>query len=103
MRIKNALSSEECNDLLILTGQVNRLILHIDKIAVTDDDALHEVNAHLREAQKILCMKVGATLNQTLLCAQDIEADTGEEVTRISRSRESVSEKESTDTTQDAK
>lgn len=103
MRIKNALSSEECNDLLILTGQVNRLILHINKIAVTDDDALHDVNVHLREAQKILCMKVGATLNQTLLCAQDIEADTGEEVTRIGRSKESVSEKESTDTTQDAK
>lgn len=102
MRIKNALSSEECNDLLILTGQVNRLILHINKIA-DDNDALYEANAHLREAQKILCMKVGATLNQTLLCAQDIEADTGEEVTRISRSKESVSEKEYTDTTQDAK
>lgn len=102
MRIKNALSSEECNDLLILTGQVNRLILHINKIA-DDNDALYEANAHLREAQKILCMKVGATLNQTLLCAQDIEADTGEEVTRISRSKESVSEKEDTDTTQDAK
>lgn len=102
MRIKNALSSEECNDLLILTGQVNRLILDVNKIA-DDNDVLHEVNAHLRATQKILCMKVGATLNQTLLCAQDIEADTGEEVTRISRSKENASEKENTDTTQDAK
>lgn len=103
MKIKNALSSEECNDLLILTGQVNRLILHINKIAVTDDDALHEVNAHLRAAQKILCVKLGATLNQTLLCAQDIEADTGEEVTHIGRSKDSTNEEEDTEATQDAK
>lgn len=102
MRIKNALSSEECNDLLILTGQVNRLILDVNKIA-DDNDVLHEVNAHLREAQKILCMKVGATLNQTLLCAQDIEADTGEEVTHIGRSKDSTNEEEDTEATQDAK
>lgn len=102
MKIKNALSSEECNDLLILTGQVNRLILDVNKIA-DDNDVLHEVNAHLRAAQKILCVKLGATLNQTLLCAQDIEADTGEEVTHIGRLKDSTNEEEDTEATQDAK
>lgn len=102
MRIKNALSSEECNDLLILTGQVNRLILDVNKIA-DDNDVLHEVNAHLRATQKILCVKLGVTLNQTLLCAQDIEADTGEEVTHIGRSKDSTNEEEDTEATQDAK
>lgn len=102
MKIKNALSSEECNDLLILTGQVNRLILDVNKIA-DDNDVLHEVNAHLRAAQKILCVKLGATLNQTLLCAQDIEVDTGEEVTHIGRSKDSTNEEEDTEATQDAK
>ena len=41
MKVKNAINSEECNDLRNLIGQVNAVVGRINRIA-EDEDELHK-------------------------------------------------------------
>lgn len=82
MKVKNAINSETCKELRILIGITNSMITRIEKIA-NDVDELHKANGLLSQVQKILCQRFGEQLNDTLLVAQDIEAQMKEEVHSI--------------------
>ena len=101
MKVKNAINSEECNDLRNLIGQVNAVVGRINRIS-EDEDELHKAAGLLTAAQKILCKKFGEALNQTLLCAQDIEADEKQPITFLSRGKDvsAYDEAPQTDTTE---
>ena len=101
MKVKNAINSEECNDLRNLIGQVNAVVGRINRIA-EDEDELHKAAGLLTAAQKILCKKFGEALNQKLLCAQDIEADEKQPITFLSRTKEVTNEDGTTETIQNA-
>lgn len=79
MKVKNAINSETCKELRLLIGITNSMITRIEKIA-NDVDEMHKANGLLSQVQKILCQRFGEQLNDTLLVAQDIEAQTKEEV-----------------------
>lgn len=82
MKVKNVINSGICKELRKLIGITNLMITRIEKIA-NDEDELHKANGLLSQVQKILCQRFGEQLNDTLLVAQDIEAQTGEEVHNI--------------------
>lgn len=82
MKVKNVINSGICKELRKLIGITNSMKNRIEKIA-NDVDELHKANALLSQVQKILCQRFGEQLNDTLLLAQDIEAQTGEEAHNI--------------------
>lgn len=82
MKVQNAIKSEICKELRQLIGITNSMIIRIEKIA-NDVDELHKANGLLSQVQKILCQRFGEQINDTLLLAQDIEAQTKEEVHNI--------------------
>lgn len=79
MKVQNVIKSETCKELRQLIGITNSMIIRIEKIA-NDVDELHKANGLLSQVQKILCQRFGEQINDTLLLAQDIEAQTKEEV-----------------------
>lgn len=82
MKVQNAIKSEACKELRQLIGITNSMITRIEKIA-NHVDELHQVNGLLSQVQTILCQRFGEQLNDTLLIAQDIEANTKKEVHSI--------------------
>ena len=82
MKVQNVIKSETCKELRQLIGLTNSMKIRIEKIA-NDVDELHKANGLLSQVQKILCQRFGEQINDTLLLAQDIEAQTKEEVHNI--------------------
>ena len=82
MKVRNAINSGTCNELRKLIGTTSSMINRIEKIA-NDVDELHKASGLLLQVQKILCLRFGEQLSDTLLVAQDIEAQTKEEVHSI--------------------
>lgn len=82
MKVKNVINSGICKELRKLIGITNLMVNRIEKIA-NDVDELHKASGLLLQVQKILCQRFGEQLNDTLLLAQDIEAQTKGEVHNI--------------------
>lgn len=86
MKIKNVLKSEECQDLRVLIGLTNTLITKVNEIETkTETNDFVEIGKKMREVQMELCKLLGGAANRTLLAAQGIEAEVGEEITQLSR------------------
>lgn len=89
MKVKNAMNSDKCNEIKILIGQANQLKSKLDAINAreTAPKAIDEAVVKVSQVQTILCNVFGAKLNETLQLAQEIELESGEEITYLSKTK----------------
>lgn len=89
MKVKNAMKSEECHEIKILIGLANQLKSKLDAINAreTAPKAIDEAVVKVSQVQTILCNVFGEKLNETLQLAQEVEAESGEEITYLSKSK----------------
>lgn len=91
MKIKNAMKSEECNDIKEVLALANQLKIKVDRLEAFDNapSEIQNVSVKLAQVQTILCTLFGAKLDETLRLAQEIEAEDGQEIVYLSRSKQS--------------
>lgn len=89
MKIKNAMNSEECNDIREILALANELKKKADRLEAFDNapSEMQSVCVKLAQVQTLLCTMFGAKLDETLKLAQECEAEDGEEITYLSRSK----------------
>lgn len=99
MKVKNAIKSEECNDIKEVLALANELKKKADRLAAFDNapSEMQNVCVKLAQAQTLLCTLFGAKLDETLRLAQECEAEDGEEITYISRSKPTPPQDEKTE------
>lgn len=87
MKIKNAMNSEECNDIRYILSLTNALKKNVDRLAAFDNapSEMQSVCVKLSQVQTLLCTMFGAKLDETLKMAQECEAEDGEEIAYMSR------------------
>ena len=86
MKIKNAMKSEECNEIRAILGLANNLRKKVLELEQKENapSEIAQVSLKLSQVQTLLCNVFGAKLDETLKLAQEIEAEDGEEVVSIS-------------------
>lgn len=86
MKIKNAMKSEECNEIRAIIGLANNLIKKVLKLEQKKNapSEIAQVSLKLSQVQTLLCNVFGSKLDETLKQAQDIEAEEDVEVVSIS-------------------
>lgn len=96
MKIKNAMNSEECNDIRQVLALANELKKKADRLAAFDNapSEMQSVCVKLSQVQTLLCTMFGAKLDETLKLAQECEAEDGEEITYLGRSKPTPPENE---------
>lgn len=96
MKIKNAMKSEECNDIKEVLALANELKKKADRLAAFDNapSEMQSVCVKLSQVQTLLCTMFGAKLDETLKLAQECEAEDGEEITYLGRSKPTPPENE---------
>ena len=89
MKVKNAMKSEECNDIKNVLALANELKKKADKLAAYDNapSEAQSVCVKLAQVQTLLCTMFGAKLDETLRLAQEIEFDQEDETVYLSRSK----------------
>lgn len=101
MKIKNAMKSEECNDIRNILSLTNVLKKNVDRLAAFDNapSEMQSVCVKLSQVQTLLCTMFGAKLDETLKLAQEIEAEDGEEISYLGRSKPTPPQDEETQET----
>lgn len=91
MKIKNAMNSEECKDIRKVLALANELKKNADRLAAFDNapSEMQSVCVKLAQVQTLLCTMFGAKLDETLQLAQECEAEDGQEIIYLSRSKQS--------------
>lgn len=86
MKIKNAMKSEECNEIRAILGLANNLITKVLKLEQKENapSEIAQVSLKLSQVQTLLCNVFGSKLDDTLKQAQEIEAEEDVEVVSIS-------------------
>lgn len=86
MKIKNAMKSEECNEIRAIIGLANNLIKKVLELEQKENtpSEIAQVSLKLSQVQTLLCNVFGSKLDETLKQAQEIEAEEGVEVVSIS-------------------
>lgn len=89
MKIKNAMNSEECKDIRKVLALANELKKNADRLAAFDNapSEMQSVCVKLAQVQTLLCTMFGAKLDETLQLAQECEAEDGQEIIYLSRSK----------------
>lgn len=98
MKIKNAMKSEECNEIRAILGLANNLrkkVLELEQKENAPSEIV-QVSLKLAQVQTLLCNVFGSKLDETLKLAQVIEAEEGQEITYISRSKPTQPQDEET-------
>lgn len=91
MKIKNAMKSEECNEIRAILGLANNLRTKVLELEQKENapSEIAQVSLKLSQVQTLLCNVFGAKLDETLRLAQEIEAEDGQEIVYLSRSKQS--------------
>lgn len=91
MKIKNAMKSEECNEIRAILGLANNLRKKVLELEQKENvpSEIAQVSLKLSQVQTLLCNVFGAKLDETLRLAQEIEAEDGQEIVYLSRSKQS--------------
>lgn len=86
MKIKNAMKSEECNEIRAIIGLANNLRKKVLELEQKENapSEIAQVSLKLSQVQTLLCNVFGSKLDETLKQAQEIEAEEGVEVVSIS-------------------
>ena len=86
MKIKNAMKSEECNEIREILGLANNLRKKVLELEQKENapSEIEQVSLKLSQVQTLLCNVFGSKLDETLKLAQEIEAEENEEVVSIS-------------------
>lgn len=91
MKIKNAMKSEECNEIRAILGLASNLKTKVLELEQKENapSEISQVSLKLSQVQTLLCTLFGAKLDETLRLAQEIEAEDGQEIVYLSRSKQS--------------
>lgn len=91
MKIKNAMKSEECNEIRAILGLASNLKTKVLELEQKENapSEIAQVSLKLSQVQTLLCTLFGAKLDETLRLAQEIEAEDGQEIVYLSRSKQS--------------
>jgi hypothetical protein len=98
MKIKNAMKSEECNEIRAILGLANNLIKKVLELEQKENtpSEIAQVSLKLSHVQTLLCNVFGSKLDETLKQAQEIEAEDGQEIIYLSRSKPTQPQDEET-------
>lgn len=90
MKIKNAMKSEECNEIRAILGLANNLRKKVLELEQKENapSEIAQVSLKLSQVQTILCTMFGAKLDETLRLAQEVEAEDGQEIVYLGRSKQ---------------
>lgn len=90
MKIKNAMKSEECNEIRAILGLANNLRKKVLELEQKENapSEIAQVSLKLSQVQTLLCNVFGAKLDETLRLAQEIEAEDGQEIVYLGRSKQ---------------
>lgn len=91
MKIKNAMKSEECNEIRAILGLANNLRKKVLELEQKENapSEIAQVSLKLSQVQTLLCNVFGAKLDETLRLAQEIETEDGQEIVYLGRSKQS--------------
>lgn len=98
MKIKNAMKSEECNEIRAILGLANNLRKKVLELEQKENapSEIAQVSLKLSQVQTLLCNVFGSKLDETLKLAQEIEAEEGQEIIYLSRSKPTQPQDEET-------
>lgn len=98
MKIKNAMKSEECNEIRAILGLANNLRKKVLELEQKENapSEIAQVSLKLSQVQTLLCNVFGSKLDETLQLAQECEAEDGQEITYLGRSKPTQPQDEET-------
>lgn len=103
MKVKNAMKSEECNDIRNVLALANELKKKAGRLAAFDNapSEIQAVCVKLSQVQTLLCTMYGAKLDETLKTAQEFEAEDGEEIAYLHRPKQTKEEPQQDEKTEE--